>query len=218
VLAVDLRGHGHSPWDPPWSVDQHVRDLADTLDAYGAAHAPVIGHSYGGLLGAELAARAPERVERLALLDPAMQLDPAKARDLAEEAREELTYPSLEALRDARAEGRPPAAAEAARADAAEHALQGADGRWRLRYLPSVEVVAWGEMARPVPDVRVPTLLVTALEADLVTDPVRAALRASAGESFREEGLQCGHMVFWERPAEVAALLRAFIGDGSGPS
>jgi lipase len=211
VLAVDLRGHGQSTWAPPWSAEQHVRDLADTLDAHGLERVPVVGHSYGGMLAAELAGRRPERVERIVLLDPAIALDAQKATELSEEAREELTYDSLEALQAARAADRTPEAAEAARADAVEHGVQGEDGRWRLNYLVSTEVTAYGEMAAPVPDVRVPTLLVTALQADLVTDRVRDGLRASAGAGFREERLDCGHMVYWDRFDDVAALVRGFL-------
>ena len=65
--------------DPPWGADVHVADLVDTLDAAGIERASVVGHSFGGLLGILLAAAAPDRVERLALLDPAVAVDPAWA-------------------------------------------------------------------------------------------------------------------------------------------
>src|SRR5690242_4079583 len=87
LVAVDLRGHGRSPWTPPWTVDQHVRDLLDTLDAQGLAQVDAIGHSYGGLISTYLAAAAPERVRRVVLIDPAMSLDPNEAMEAAEEAR-----------------------------------------------------------------------------------------------------------------------------------
>ena len=32
VLAVDLRGHGHSGWEPPWDLGTHVADLLETAD------------------------------------------------------------------------------------------------------------------------------------------------------------------------------------------
>jgi lipase len=37
VLAVDLRGHGGSGWDPPWHIERHVADLIETLDALRVA-------------------------------------------------------------------------------------------------------------------------------------------------------------------------------------
>ena len=33
TLAVDLRGHGRSTADGPWSIPQHVADLIETADA-----------------------------------------------------------------------------------------------------------------------------------------------------------------------------------------
>ena len=27
VIALDLRGHGGSPWEPPWNLEQHVADV-----------------------------------------------------------------------------------------------------------------------------------------------------------------------------------------------
>ena len=79
VVAVDLRGHGRSTWDAPWTVETHLADLLETADALGIGEATWIGHSFGGRLVAELAATNPERVERAVLLDPAMHIDPAIA-------------------------------------------------------------------------------------------------------------------------------------------
>src|SRR6188508_369352 len=57
TIAVDLRGHGRSPYDGPWSVPRHVADLGDTLDALGVVGpVDVVGHSYGGLIGLALLA------------------------------------------------------------------------------------------------------------------------------------------------------------------
>ena len=79
VVSVDLRGHGLSSWDPPWSIAAHVADLVETTHALGIERAHWIGHSYGGRILMELAAAHPERVERAVLLDPG-DLDPAAGR------------------------------------------------------------------------------------------------------------------------------------------
>ena len=78
TLAVDLRGHGASTWDPPWDVSTHVADLLETLDAEGVERVAVVGHSFGGCLATHLAAAAPDRVERFVLLDPAVALPPSR--------------------------------------------------------------------------------------------------------------------------------------------
>lgn len=72
VSAPLLPGYGAS------SGDTHLRDMIDfTLLAYDIwdaliLHRPlVVGHSMGGMIAAEMAAIAPDRIDRLALLCPA---------------------------------------------------------------------------------------------------------------------------------------------------
>ena len=84
VFAPDLRGHGVSDWEPPWNLGAHVGDLVDTLDALHLERIDVVGHSFGGRLALELAARRPERVDRLVLLDPAVWVPPQVALERAE--------------------------------------------------------------------------------------------------------------------------------------
>jgi 3-oxoadipate enol-lactonase len=62
VLALDQRGHGDSTWEPPWHLEQYVEDA---LAATPADRCTWLGHSFGGRVAYELAAAAPERVERL---------------------------------------------------------------------------------------------------------------------------------------------------------
>lgn len=59
VLAVDLRGHGHSA-DGPWDFDAVLDDI-EAVAAHFAVHNPiVVGHSLGGMLAGMWAARHPE--------------------------------------------------------------------------------------------------------------------------------------------------------------
>jgi pimeloyl-ACP methyl ester carboxylesterase len=68
VLAPDLIGYGAEPWPPgvPFHFRLDVERLAGMLDR----PADVVGHSYGGLLGLQLALAQPERVRSLALFEP----------------------------------------------------------------------------------------------------------------------------------------------------
>ncbi len=84
VIAVDLPGHGLS--DPVsyrrGHVRQHARQLIDDLlDALELDHAPVVGHSLGGMLALWHAATGAERISRLvAIADPAVALPGVRVR------------------------------------------------------------------------------------------------------------------------------------------
>src|ERR671936_1409742 len=96
VLAPDLRGHGVSDWEPPWTIATHAHDVLETLDALGVHRAAFVGHSFGGRLMLELAALDPQRLERAVLLDPAIQILPHVAYDFAERERADRAYDSPE--------------------------------------------------------------------------------------------------------------------------
>ena len=94
VLAFDLRGHGRSGWEPPWTFATYVADLAETSAALGISAADWVGHSFGGRLVLELAAAHSELVRRAVLLDPAIQLIPEVALGVADFERWEPLYES----------------------------------------------------------------------------------------------------------------------------
>lgn len=70
VIRVDLRGHGDSPTRGRVSLELWSDDLLALLDAVGASHAVLIGHSLGAQVALACAARAPARVAALVLIDP----------------------------------------------------------------------------------------------------------------------------------------------------
>ena len=68
VVRYDARGHGSSPVPPgPYSIDDLADDLAALQDTVGAPRAHIVGLSLGGMTAIRLAAREPQRVDRLVL-------------------------------------------------------------------------------------------------------------------------------------------------------
>lgn len=68
VLAVDTRGHGHSPrGDAPFALGQFADDLAAFLDARGLHSVDLLGFSDGGNIAVLFALKYPGRVRRLVL-------------------------------------------------------------------------------------------------------------------------------------------------------
>jgi pimeloyl-ACP methyl ester carboxylesterase len=74
VLAVDLPGHGGSDGAPLADIGAMADWTLALMTAAGAERASLIGHSMGALIALEAAARAPERIERLALVGVAAKM------------------------------------------------------------------------------------------------------------------------------------------------
>ena len=150
MIALDLLGHGHSPWEPPWDVDAHLDAILATVPDGPAIW---IGHSFGGRLAAELAAREPDRVERVVLLDPALHVLPQVALDLAELERSDVSYATVEEAVQVRYDnGRVLLAPRELVIESDRgHMEPGPDGRLRYRYCKSAVIAAWSVMASEPP-------------------------------------------------------------------
>jgi lipase len=217
VLAPDLLGHGSSPWEPPWDIDAHCDAILETV---GHGEASLVGHSFGGRLAFELAARAPHLVPRLVLLDPAILLPGHVALAAAENARQEKTYVSFDELIDRRYDESQLhlAPRELVVEDLAPHIEVGDDGLLRYRYSQAAVVAAYGEMASPPPafeDVRVPTLLVLGERSYLPYDHLLDAHRAALGDLLEVVVVPGGHSVLWDALEETSAAIRAFLAQPS---
>lgn len=72
LVALDMPGHGrsfHYPADAEYSMFSTLLDLLAAADALGWPRFAVLGHSMGGAIASLLAAAAPERIERLFLIE-----------------------------------------------------------------------------------------------------------------------------------------------------
>jgi len=151
LLSVDLRGHGESGREPPWDAGTHVGDLLETLEAAGIERASWIGHSFGGRLVAEAAVRAPERSDRLVLLDPGLEVPAALALRSAEIDRLDWSFATADGALNAMISSDSVVAAPREVVDAfvRNDVRKGPDGRYRFGFCPSAAVVAWSEMSLP---------------------------------------------------------------------
>jgi lipase len=210
VVAPDLLGHGHSSWSAPWTIDANVAALAELL----AGPTVVVGHSFGGALALNLAAARPDLVSALVLLDPAVGLDGAWMREIADSM---FAAPDYTDRAEARAEK---AYGSWADVDAAEldreldeHLIELPNGRvgWRIS-IPAM-MSYWSELARPitVPPNDIPVTLVRATKTSppYVTDEL--VDRIGARSDFRLVDYNCDHMVAQALPADTAAAIREHL-------
>lgn len=213
VLAPDLRGHGRSTWEPPWTLAHHVQDLHELLLERDAGRVTVVGHSFGGRLALELTATGV--VERSVLLDPAVWLPPPLAFDRAERAVDELAFQSLEDALANRTTVARLAPRELIEDELRTHLVEGADGLMRFRCSRAAVVSGLGELAQSPPDwnrLRVPTLLVYGAESDVVPEVVVDVLEAELGDLLVTVRVAGAHYVLWDAYAETADAVAAFVG------
>jgi esterase len=82
VYSLDLRNHGHSPHAAVMNYAVMAEDVREFCVAQGL-HAPaVLGHSMGGKVAMALAARHPDLLEKLLVVDIAPKLYPPAHRPL----------------------------------------------------------------------------------------------------------------------------------------
>jgi pimeloyl-ACP methyl ester carboxylesterase len=217
VVAPDQRGHGSSTRRPDdVSRAAYVGDVVAMLDELGVERVPVIGQSMGAHTAMLLAAAAPERVERLVMVEGGLGGDGPEATDGVARWLESWPAPFPDREEFVAFFGGQRFVAEAW-ADGLE---QRSDGLWPCwdaatltRALAAVHerehVEEWGR-------VRAPTLLV---RGELGSVPQRqvAAMREVRPDAEVVTVAGVGHDVHLEAPEVLHRLLGRFLGVGLAP-
>ncbi len=190
VYMLDLIGFGASRARHPFALAEAAGYLRQWMDQVGLERVSLVGHSMGGLIAAELAADAPERVDRLVLVDPAALPLDAHFLTHALSLLRELRYISPSFL--------PVLLADTLRAGPftfwrAATALMLADLRPKLELIRAPTLVIWGEYDALVP----------------------LALAQQLAQYLRYEELVvlkgAGHVSMWDRPQEFNRALVEFL-------
>jgi pimeloyl-ACP methyl ester carboxylesterase len=235
VVAPDLRGYGES--DRPGLVDDYaipalVGDVVGLIASLGAERVHLVAHDWGGSLAWVIAARRPELVESLVILNSPHPVASAEARreDAAQRAKSWymllfqfpgvaetwLSADDFANLRDMvfrnAAPGTFTAEDEAVYLDAfrQEGALTAALNYYRANMPPA----AWLRPPPQLPPVRVPTMIVWGEQDAYLGLGLLDRSAAKVEGPLRIERLPgVGHWVQQEAPGEVTRLLVAWLAD-----
>ncbi len=206
VIAPDHPGFGKSDDFPEVeAMDDLVYHYLDVLDALGLARAHVVGASFGGWVAAELAVAAPHRAGSLVLLSAAgLRLPEHPVPDIFLMPPAELAATLFHDPPPA-----PPASAAAAPdVDAILAAYRDATALARFSWVP---FLSNPKLERRLRRVTAPTLVVAPSDDRLI--PVAHARRYASripGARFAEVP-DCGHAMYFERPAEFADAVLGFL-------
>lgn len=213
VIRFDTRGHGGSPVPAgPYSIADLAGDVLRLMDDLGVRRAHYAGLSLGGMIGQRLAAHAPERIDRLALLATSPHMPPAQNwLDRAALVRSEGTSAVADGVVERWfttdfAEGYP----DEVRAHRERVAGTAPEG-----YASVAEAIAEWDFREELPRVDAPTLIVSGAD-DAATPPeghgsTMAELIPDARLVVLE---QAAHLLSWEQAERVNTLLVQHFADG----
>jgi pimeloyl-ACP methyl ester carboxylesterase len=214
-VLLDHRGTGRSARDrSPFSTADLAADALAVLDLLEVERAAVLGFSLGGMVAQELALLAPDRVSHLVLVGTSPGGDGAAG------VQEAALDPLLAAMREHDGE-RAVRAGWEANAGPALQRDEAAFARWvevatvrpfpmptlRAQRAAAAEHDAAGRLAA----LAVPSLVVHGTE-DRLVPAADGRLLAARIPGARLELLEgAGHLVFWEAPDRVAALVQEVV-------
>ncbi len=228
-IALDLPGHGASAHRLPgydYVFVDWIHDVLDALDALGWASANLLGHSMGGAIACVVAAGAPERVKRLAVIEALGPLSgvaaeagsrlrqAVTARRALDPVRTPRVIKDLETAVDARL------AVSAMSRDAArlivERNLRRVEGGFAWRSDPRLTlpthvrshedfVLSW------IAAIQAPTLVIAAEPAPAYFSPDIRDGRMERLQDGRLEVIAGGHHLHMEQPEQLGELLRSFL-------
>jgi pimeloyl-ACP methyl ester carboxylesterase len=211
VLAPDHPGFGKTDDFPDVeAIDDLVYHYLDVMDALGLRRAHVVGGSFGGWIAAELAVAAPDRIGSLVLLSAAgLRLPEHPVPDLFA-----MTPDQLAATLFHTPPPPPPPPDEGAAPDfdAILAAYRDASALARFCWSP---YLCNPKLERRLHRITAPTLVVAPSDDRLI--PIAHARRyASLIRSAQfTEVAECGHAMYFERPAEFANITAAFLAEHS---
>ncbi len=228
VVALDLPGHGASAHRAPgydYAFVDWIHDALDALDALGWQRVRLLGHSMGAAIATLVAASAPERVHKMALIEALGPIAGA-ATTAGQRLREAVTARRTAAQRPRRVIPKLESAVKARLAvgdmsDAAARLivtrnLEQVDGGWRWRsdarlVLPSHLRITEEAAQSIVRAVEAPTLLITADPAPSYFTPAMRDARMACLRDGRLLVVPGGHHLHMEQPETIAGHLLEFL-------
>ena len=229
LVALDLPGHGGSDHRAPgydYMLVDWIHDVLDALDALGWQRTRLLGHSMGGAIATMVAVAAPERIERLALIEALGPLagdaadagtrlrNAVRARRALKSGRPPKVIPDIEQAVDARL-AVSNMSREAARL-IVERNLRSVEGGYVWRSDPRLTLPAHLRVDESfirswLRALEVPTFVLCAEPSPPYFTPAMRDARLAEVPDARLAVLEGGHHLHMEKGESVASLIVPFL-------
>jgi 3-oxoadipate enol-lactonase len=211
VVTYDLRGSGRSEVSPgPYSVEQFAEDLGGVIDALEIDSVALVGHSLGGVIAFEYAAAHPARVRAVVGVGAVPGIPPER-RELLRQRGETVRTSGMPAAAENIAATSIAATFREAHPEQFQELVSLIASNSAEGYAAQCDAIVAMTTSEKLDRVTAPVLLVCGA-LDLASPPTlnhdNAARLASASVVEIED---CGHVIPWEKPAELLAAARPFL-------
>jgi pimeloyl-ACP methyl ester carboxylesterase len=214
LIALDLPGHGQSDPSPyaPSAISSHADDLARAIEQLTETPLPLVGMSLGGLCSILVAARRPDLVSSLVLIDITPGVNSEKARHITDFVNGPRTFQNFDELLARTVEHNPTRSLASLRRGILHNAVQTADGSWVWRHqqhAPStLAAPETGDLWDQLGALTMPVALVRGMAAGSVVDDddeTEVLARLPNASIIHVEG--AGHSIQGDQPVILASLL-----------
>jgi pimeloyl-ACP methyl ester carboxylesterase len=219
-LALDLRGHGDTSWDPAgdYGFDALGDDISAFLNSIEAKDAFLVGHSLGGLAAIDYAATSGSRLSGLVLVDTVL-----RASGQSKSIRDFMTAPpeldAVENFVDRALQFNPKRNRRLLRLSLQQNLRQLPNGKFTWKYdrvglfaRDAAESERFRESAAVwIRTLQCPMLLVRGADSELVTADDAATMAAAAPNGAWCQVANAGHTVQGDNPMGFVEAVRGFL-------
>ncbi|WP_350306991.1 esterase [Photorhabdus viridis] len=208
VIQVDVRNHGLSPRADNMDYHDMAQDIISLLDHLQIQSAIIIGHSMGGKIAMTMTALAPERIEKMVLIDIAPIAYQVRRHDQIFTALNKVTKAGVNTRQEA---------TEIMREDIQEEGViqfllkSFRQGEWKFN-LPVLinqyeKIIGWQE----IPTWPHPALFIRGGLSSYIQEEYRDDIARQFPQAKAWVVADCGHWVHAEKPDAVLRAIHRFL-------
>jgi pimeloyl-ACP methyl ester carboxylesterase len=221
LVAVDLPGHGHSDWraDHDYQREHLADDVAVAIRELAPQARLIVGMSLGGLTSLVLAARHPDLVASLMLVDITPGVNAQKSQAITEFVSGPERFAGFDDILQRTIRYNPSRAEASLRRGVLHNAKELPSGEWTWRWDPERTMGAAGDgrlafaaLWDDLSALPVPLILVRGADSPVVDDDDVAEVQRRQPDATVVVVAGAGHSVQGDRPVELARLIAERLG------